>query len=818
MKLFYYSYFLVSFLTFLLVSQISYAAVSNPNNVKDTKTKGIVANNALVISGGISLGVYEAGVNHVLVKTSNTIDPKYQLPEIKVVTGSSAGAINALATAIQLCLAEEERASDLYNNIFRDIWINVGEGNLLPNEFTNYEHLELSGLTPFTDKQHIEDGLLSRNAFKGVIESLKKIVETRKATANCNILVGIMVTLAQPKYVKKELVGGNPYSFAKQSYAIPIRVSSVQDNKGDYKIKFYTLPLNELAQHNKTTVERSFINLPSLKTIAGNEINFDSILRAVLASSAFPLAFSPINLGYCLPNHEEFEHKDTICETSEKYNTDLFIDGGYFNNIPIGFASELMSLGLEKEDRTIAQNFIYLDPDNTISEEYEAPKSQPNKLTLSSAISNILPGLGTLRKADVYSDIHTYFQQNSIKDVKNGNTRKYIQTERRAKLTANFLGAFGAFLDPAFREHDYVVGIYDGLRFVSEQACSDEADSLNIIECEVKAFEFYLDVILNKSNFKSESKGVRNSDFLTLIGALICDDITRRANSTHHCLKLSSPWNELVKKYSVQDANSLTHIVYRSLRQLEKNDLNEFLNLLKRERDSYYSANEESANFTFSNQLEYMLVRPDYWEALILKRFMNRLIYLEELDKGEYGLLLRSAYTILPQDKYAAYTIGNMKDPELFEYKYNLIPDHFGIDAVQTGLVVGWSGMPNWDHIVPNYGNVEFGFSIHSQIKDKSEGRVDYVNAWSGLRWNRPKTFLSSYGIALTINRNISNTDVFGNDFMLGAEANVGFLSDKLRLSIGTRDAISNYEGEDWSVRLTFTNIDELVWAFWPKD
>ena len=62
---------------------------------------------AVVISGGISLGVYEAGLNHVLVEVMNSKEPEISLPTLKVTTGSSAGAINSVASALRTCTVPE---------------------------------------------------------------------------------------------------------------------------------------------------------------------------------------------------------------------------------------------------------------------------------------------------------------------------------------------------------------------------------------------------------------------------------------------------------------------------------------------------------------------------------------------------------------------------------------------------------------------------------------------------------------------------------------------------------------------------------------
>ncbi|MFT5756101.1 MAG: hypothetical protein ACI9LM_000813 [Alteromonadaceae bacterium] len=779
--------------------------------------------NALVISGGISLGVYEAGVNHVIVEATQNSAIGALLPKIEVTTGSSAGGINALATAIRTCLMDDSLSTSLFDNIFRDIWIDVGIGektkNLLPIENSEYQHLMLSGIHPDEKAQKIKDAIFSRKVFENILNKLKDVVKTGQAKEECDVSIGLMVTLAQPNNVDIPLSDGKIFGIVKQSYAIPIRVKAKKDGAGVNRISFSAIPASEFRKVIPAGFKRNIINLPS----KNKEIQFDSVLRASLASSAFPGAFGPIMLGYCDPDGIHTEESAGICPQNEKFQKNMFIDGGYFNNVPIGLAAELMSVRLGKNTENTNQNFMYLDPDNMrwAGEESSSDSSSckclddegsplpkekcppleekcpPHFLTLAGQLNNLIPGILTLRKRDLYNDMDTYF----IK--KSDSYRIYSPTERGPHLTGNFLGAFGAFFDPAFREYDYAAGVYDGLRYVANAVCLNK-EYENKEVCEVTTFSELFEALVADSG-SNHNKAY--NDLVALVGAFICDDL--KQGQSKDCSLIENPWQPLVQKYHESSYESDTYFIYKALQKMEENKLDSFLTTLRAERE------KSKSNINYEDQLEYMLYRQDYWQGLFLKRITKRLIYLEKEHKGENEKLLTAAYLLLPQDLYASYNIGNAKDPELLSWKYKLIPDHFGIDAIQTGLVVGWSYVPNWDHKLPARSNAEFGISLHAQIKDKSDNRVDYMNTWAGIRFNRPSTFFSSWGVSVSANKNISNTSNFGNDVLIGAQGNVSFLSDKIRFSIGTRDAISNYDGEDWNVQLTFTNIDDLIWAFW---
>ncbi|ATC93832.1 patatin-like phospholipase family protein [Pseudoalteromonas tunicata] len=776
---------------------------------------------AVVISGGISLGVYEAGLNHVIVKTMNS-EHKYlipskmdvkKLPKMNVTTGSSAGAINSIASAISSCIKYDKYSQTLFDNIFRDIWIGVGLDNLMPVDYSKYDGLSLGGVSANNEKQKIVDSIFSRTVFEEPIDKLRNMFETGQAKKDCNIIVGIMVTLARPNEIQLELNNNTSATIREQSYAIPIRLISVPDIDGAYRLAFEALSDEELPWSLIDTSNRKYIQLPS----HAGRIPFDSVIRAGLASSAFPGAFGPITLNYCFYDKaqtaKKYCHKDNALKG-------MFIDGGYFNNIPIGLAAELMSTFNERGD---IGSFVFIDPDNTnrpsdpkeyeqqsnLTEAQKLEKEQKEQketsLTLMNQLKNILPGIGTLRKRDLQNDLNLYFAVNKKSQ------RSYSPTVRNPYLTGNFLGAFGAFFDPSFREYDYVAGVYDGMRFVSQQLCADELSDNIKTKCEVDTFRQVLSQVTEGVSTSKESELIYLRDFNALVGAFLNDDFASCVNA-QKCSEENSPWLEVINSLYDKNYSSKTYLVFLAIHETGDKKIDDFLNNYTAEYISYRDGKDSS--IMVSDQLNYMMFRRDFWRTLIVKRATQRLIYLERENRGGFNKLLSGAYILIPPDSFASENIGNVRPHDQSSLLISLAPDQFGLDAVQTGIVVAWSQEPNFRATGTYNGNFEFGMSLHMQIKDKSDDRVDFVNAWVGTRFHRPSTFYSSWGGSLSVNRNISNTDNFGNKVLLGGEINFGFLSDKIRFSIGTRDILSDYGGEDWSVKLMFTNIDDLIWAF----
>ncbi|UCF21039.1 MAG: patatin-like phospholipase family protein, partial [Gemmatimonadota bacterium] len=85
--------------------------------------------------------------------------------------------------------------------------------------------------------------------------------------------------------------------------------------------------------------------------------DLERLLEVILASGAFPYAFPPVWLGYCLYAAAQ---GPPASECSAAEHADLFIDGGVFDNVPLRLASALTEITARPGERTL---FIYLDPD-----------------------------------------------------------------------------------------------------------------------------------------------------------------------------------------------------------------------------------------------------------------------------------------------------------------------------------------------------------------------------------------------------------------------------------------------------------------------
>jgi predicted acylesterase/phospholipase RssA len=310
----------------------------------------------LTISGGVSLGAYEAGLNWALTNylkvSKNQIkngQRKTVPPRLSTVTGASAGSINGLLTVISWCVDDSklndksEYRGSVTDNLFKEIWVDVGLDGLLPKDPNQYKDT---------------DGLFSRIPFNTPLDKVREIMSEKIFEPGCAIPFGITVTDEAPKTI--EIAG---ISVNNQRHFIPLLLKSDEDGSA----AFYAYPVDQ-SDPNYGNV----IYLPPENKPTANQTRYktgiDQVIQAVLASSAFPVAFGRVQLDYCSPpaidGYLELANPQAThnCPGSYSPQTAVFVDGGVFDNIPLGSAKALAEEHLSNTARR--SNYIFMDPDN----------------------------------------------------------------------------------------------------------------------------------------------------------------------------------------------------------------------------------------------------------------------------------------------------------------------------------------------------------------------------------------------------------------------------------------------------------------------
>lgn len=314
---------------------------------------------ALTISGGVSLGSYEAGLNWALVRSlriaedyASSSDLLWR-PQLVAITGASAGALNALLAASLYC---EEAGQDesVDSNLFRDSWLAVGLDELLPEDATRYEP---------------GDGLFARRALGGILADTRSKVLTpggRSFRPGCRLAVGVTVTRALPE--ERDTGGLRTLT---QRFALPWMFEV--DAQGRPRVVRMPLgPDRDLSGVALALGESQDRSLPP-----------DEVLQALLASSAFPVVFSARDLcdcsaacpatsvvtnGSCPGVDADHPIAGLSCAAPSHGDADVtlcrrsYLDGGVFDNAPIGLAIDQAETWISPAPmRPIT--YLFVDPD-----------------------------------------------------------------------------------------------------------------------------------------------------------------------------------------------------------------------------------------------------------------------------------------------------------------------------------------------------------------------------------------------------------------------------------------------------------------------
>lgn len=325
------------------------------------------------ISGGVSLGSYEAGINWALLHYLKIQRKKYETdkhgiyalyPELSSLSGASAGSINALFSAVSWCVDERiaidyaskntvsyQFKDNIDNNLFRDIWVNVGIDDLLPDPTGK-------------EKYYSDDGLFTRHAFDDAIKNFKSTMNQAIFREDCQVPLGITVTRVKPGEMS---VAG--VKVKNQRFMIPLRIESDKNNKNKMVIVSHLVNENDAGMGNVMYLQGKKYTESTDKYA----ISADDVVASILTSSAFPIAFGRMKLDYCskYPGTKTKVTGSKLCPNGYQKYTDVFLDGGVFDNVPLGIARALAEpkpTDYELKKRWLQSarryNYVYIDPSN----------------------------------------------------------------------------------------------------------------------------------------------------------------------------------------------------------------------------------------------------------------------------------------------------------------------------------------------------------------------------------------------------------------------------------------------------------------------
>jgi len=444
----------------------------------------------VVVKGGISLGSYESGLNWALLDFINSTEQQNSLISF---SGASAGSINSILSAIEYCQGETV-------------------GNPVENIFFNSWDIDLSKL--LRDGK-VSDALFSRSALDEKVNALEqKLAAT--ATRACDIAITMSVTRFKPH---RRNFANTGHEITLQRFVVPLRVVAKDKNEA---IRFENIYSASVAKFDD--IPSVYIHLPENDD---NSVSFESVKEVAYASSAFPVAFSPREIFYCLSTMSNASDHCVKKDQGNPVELAKFSDGGLFDNSPIGVAidivknrqvfSRAVSQNQERDDnneRTKTLNTIlYINPDNY------RPALTSTKCgdDLDSSSADKINDAGFVEYGEYFyqsfANATSFELQKALTEIENdkSNQQRLVTTSRYHHLLADFHAHFGAFYSHDFRLHDYIVGIYDGLSTIAYMNCGATKATRECMQTNLKQ---QIDRIFSEKSLTTNPNNKRYYDFM----------------------------------------------------------------------------------------------------------------------------------------------------------------------------------------------------------------------------------------------------------------------------------------------------------------
>jgi predicted acylesterase/phospholipase RssA len=393
---------------------------------------------SLIISGGISLGAYEAGYNWALLKYMGHIKHYAKKSDIdmKSIAGASAGAINTLMSAMAWCRSKEalDKHNTIHSNLFHDMWTEVDFEDLFINKDATID-------------PENQTSLFSRKKIKSLADTIMIELHQPLYERECKVPFGFAVTRVNPKEVTIKNI-----KIANKLFHIPFYFEVDEERRG------------HVVDNMDSYIQRDNI----IHLAADGKPSDAAVEKAMFASSAFPIAFEQVELAYIYKGEKEKA---------------LFLDGGVFDNIPLDLAIRLAD--------SKSTDFIFMDPKN-LRRTFVRSKEDNEKSFRQSPINTGIELLMQIFSASESSVLYNTLSEHFLKSDK-----QIHLSSRYFPITGKFLEHFGAFLDVGFREYDYYVGVYDAIINTAKYAC--EYGSARGEACEERARKYVYSILTKGS-------------------------------------------------------------------------------------------------------------------------------------------------------------------------------------------------------------------------------------------------------------------------------------------------------------------------------
>ena len=262
---------------------------------------------SLTISGGVSLGAFEAGYLYYTLAAQHA-NPGFA--RVIIATGASAGSVNALLSLGASCTGS---SPDPRQSLFHQVWVPMGLGQLFRPEAT-------SPVAAFSQAsfQHV-GAMVEEELARGLPE-------------DCDVVLGIVTSRHSPRMLEAA-DGRLKVPVTEEHFVVRIR------GRGEGR-----LPLITNYVDPDSLEDQAF--LPEARD---GSVPFAHLLDAVIASTSFPVAFPPRPVKHCVVRTRG--KTAPFCPEASA-TTSLFVDGGVFDNSPLRLAAAYAAGGLSRTRRS----------------------------------------------------------------------------------------------------------------------------------------------------------------------------------------------------------------------------------------------------------------------------------------------------------------------------------------------------------------------------------------------------------------------------------------------------------------------------------
>lgn len=386
---------------------------------------------ALTVSGGVSLGSYEAGFLHYALEVARRNPERLALT---LATGASAGSVNALLSALAFC---GEPAPSVRQSQFWQAWTPAGFDQL------------------FAEREAGRQGAFSRRWLGDVADHLERVL-SRGLPESCDMVLGVSVTRLNPRSVR---AAEGAIQAPRTEEKFLLRLTG---RGADRMPRFANYADPRHGGEQLLLAER-----------ADGEVDFATVRDLLFASSAFPVAFPPQPLAHCVVRGGQ---GPLACPPGAA-GTDLFLDGGFFDNQPLRLAASVAAAGLRDQpaggtrwlptpDRTAAHlprhlAFVFLSP-----EAVDFPgESRPEPVGADASLLEVLEQVaGSFVRTARSKELYVLLEERP--EI----ARQVVAPLRSLPAASEPLSAFLGFFETEFRTFDFVLGMYQARRLTARPA------------------------------------------------------------------------------------------------------------------------------------------------------------------------------------------------------------------------------------------------------------------------------------------------------------------------------------------------------------